>query len=202
MSWRFAYEGTGAEVIGTPTGSRRWSSRSASRSGSSSSRPTWCTFYVPQTLFKRQAIPGVTSEFDLTFEKVGLYHGACVQFCGSCTRTWCTCAWSVRVSTSWLAAAAGAARPASRGPKERRATDGDHRAPAGAPEAHHEEPGGIVDYLTTVDHKKIGILYIFTAFAIFLAGGVLALLVRWELAQPGLRWARTPTTRCSPCTAP
>jgi cytochrome c oxidase subunit 1 len=55
------------------------------------------------------------------------------------------------------------------------------------PEAHHEEPGGIVDYLTTVDHKKIGILYMVTAFAIFLAGGVLALLVRWELAQPGLQ---------------
>ena len=55
------------------------------------------------------------------------------------------------------------------------------------PEAHHEERGGIVDYLTTVDHKKIGILYIFTAFAIFLAGGVLALLVRWELATPGLQ---------------
>ena len=56
------------------------------------------------------------------------------------------------------------------------------------PEAHHEEPsGGIVDYLTTVDHKKIGILYIFTAFAVFLAGGVLALVVRWELASPGLQ---------------
>ncbi|HEV3498577.1 MAG TPA: cbb3-type cytochrome c oxidase subunit I, partial [Actinomycetes bacterium] len=55
------------------------------------------------------------------------------------------------------------------------------------PEAHHEEPAGIVDYLTTVDHKKIGILYIFTAFAIFLAGGVLALVVRWELAEPGLQ---------------
>ncbi len=55
------------------------------------------------------------------------------------------------------------------------------------PEAHHEEPGGIVDYLTTVDHKKIGILYIFTAFAIFLAGGLLALVVRWELATPGLQ---------------
>ena len=26
------------------------------------------------------------------------------------------------------------------------------------PEAHHEEPsGGIVDYLPTVDHKKIGL---------------------------------------------
>src|ERR687891_1127601 len=55
------------------------------------------------------------------------------------------------------------------------------------PEAHHEEPGGIVDYLTTVDHKKIGILYIFTSFGIFLAGGVLALLVRAELAEPGLQ---------------
>src|SRR5918992_5082768 len=55
------------------------------------------------------------------------------------------------------------------------------------PEAHHEEPAGIVDYLTTVDHKKIGILYIFTAFAIFLAGGLLALLVRVELAEPGLQ---------------
>jgi cytochrome c oxidase subunit 1 len=55
------------------------------------------------------------------------------------------------------------------------------------PEAHHEERGGIVDYLTTVDHKKIGILYMVTAFVIFLAGGVLALLVRWELAQPGLQ---------------
>ncbi|HEY4792415.1 MAG TPA: cbb3-type cytochrome c oxidase subunit I, partial [Actinomycetes bacterium] len=55
------------------------------------------------------------------------------------------------------------------------------------PEAHHEERGGIVDWLTTVDHKKIGLLYILTSFAIFLAGGVLALVVRLELAQPGLQ---------------
>ncbi|HKO83005.1 MAG TPA: cbb3-type cytochrome c oxidase subunit I, partial [Actinomycetota bacterium] len=55
------------------------------------------------------------------------------------------------------------------------------------PEAHHEERGGIVDWLTTVDHKKIGLLYILTSFAIFLAGGVLALIVRLELAQPGLQ---------------
>ena len=40
------------------------------------------TFYVPQTLFKRQAIPGTVNEFDLTFEKEGLYHGQCTQFCG------------------------------------------------------------------------------------------------------------------------
>jgi len=57
------------------------------------------------------------------------------------------------------------------------------------PELPHEEPrAGLIDYLTTVDHKKIGILYIFTAFGIFLTGGVLALLVRAELAQPGLQY--------------
>jgi cytochrome c oxidase subunit I len=55
------------------------------------------------------------------------------------------------------------------------------------PEAHHEEPSGIIDYLTTVDHKKIGILYMVTAFTIFLVGGVLALLVRAELAEQGLQ---------------
>jgi cytochrome c oxidase subunit 1 len=55
------------------------------------------------------------------------------------------------------------------------------------PEAPHEERGGIVDWLTTVDHKKIGLLYIFTSFGIFLAGGILSLLIRTELAQPGLQ---------------
>jgi cytochrome c oxidase subunit I len=55
------------------------------------------------------------------------------------------------------------------------------------PEAHEERRGGLVEWVTTVDHKKVGLLYIFTAFAIFLVGGVLALLVRTELAEPGLQ---------------
>jgi cytochrome c oxidase subunit 1 len=54
------------------------------------------------------------------------------------------------------------------------------------PEAH-EPSAGVVDWITTVDHKKIGVLYIVTSFVIFLAGGVLALLVRTELAEPGLQ---------------
>ena len=72
------------------------------------------------------------------------------------------------------------------------------------PEAHHEEPsGGIVDYLTTVDHKKIGLLYIFTAFTVFLAGGCWPCWSAGSWPPRGSRsWARTPTTRCSPCTAP
>jgi cytochrome c oxidase subunit 1 len=54
------------------------------------------------------------------------------------------------------------------------------------PEAH-EERAGLVDWFITVDHKKIGILYIFTAFGVFLAGGIIALLFRIELAHSGLQ---------------
>ncbi|MGH9204068.1 MAG: cytochrome c oxidase subunit I, partial [Vicinamibacterales bacterium] len=44
--------------------------------------------------------------------------------------------------------------------------------------------GGLVGWLTTVDHKKIGILYGVTAFAFFIIGGVEALLLRLQLARP------------------
>jgi cytochrome c oxidase subunit 2 len=82
-SWRFRYEESGAEVVGSPGNVPelvvpvgqpvRIKLRTADVVHS---------FYVPQTLFKRQAIPGITNEFDLTFEKVGIYHGQCTQFCG------------------------------------------------------------------------------------------------------------------------
>lgn len=44
---------------------------------------------------------------------------------------------------------------------------------------------GLWDWLTTVDHKKIGILYLVTTFVFFLLGGIAALLVRLQLALPG-----------------
>jgi cytochrome c oxidase subunit 1 len=43
---------------------------------------------------------------------------------------------------------------------------------------------GFWSWVTTVDHKKIGILYGVTAFAFFIVGGVEALLIRLQLAQP------------------
>ncbi|GBC87436.1 Cytochrome c oxidase subunit 1 [bacterium HR12] len=43
---------------------------------------------------------------------------------------------------------------------------------------------GFWSWVTTVDHKKIGILYGVTAFAFFLVGGVEALLIRLQLARP------------------
>ena len=43
--------------------------------------------------------------------------------------------------------------------------------------------GRVTSWLTTLDHKRIGILYIVTAFGFFFAAGVMALLMRAQLAQ-------------------
>ena len=50
----------------------------------------------------------------------------------------------------------------------------------------------VVEYLTTTDHKKIGYLYLITSFIYFLIGGVLALVIRAQLAAPGLHIVQTP----------
>ena len=47
--------------------------------------------------------------------------------------------------------------------------------------AVHVEKTGLWSWITTVDHKKIGILYGATAFAFFLIGGLEALLLRIQL---------------------
>src|SRR5258708_1736694 len=46
------------------------------------------------------------------------------------------------------------------------------------------EASGIKSWLTTVDHKRIGILYGASAFIFFLIGGFEALLIRWQLRMP------------------
>ncbi len=43
-------------------------------------------------------------------------------------------------------------------------------------------PTGVWSWLTTIDHKRIGILYGVTAFVLFLSGGLEALLMRLQLA--------------------
>ncbi len=44
----------------------------------------------------------------------------------------------------------------------------------------------MIGWLTTTDHKKIGILYIVSTFSFFCIAGILALLIRTQLAQPNL----------------
>src|SRR6266540_2871482 len=46
----------------------------------------------------------------------------------------------------------------------------------------------LLAWLTTTDHKKIGILYFWNSFAVFAIAGVFALLMRAELAQPGTQF--------------
>jgi cytochrome c oxidase subunit I+III len=46
------------------------------------------------------------------------------------------------------------------------------------------EPRGLWGWLTTTDHKRIGLLYFFTTLVFFGAGGIEALLIRTQLAQP------------------
>ena len=70
-----------------------------------------------------------------------------------------------------------------------------HAAPAGT-EVHAAAPKrswlftrpiaktGIVSWLTTVDHKRIGMMYGIAALFFFLVGGVEALMIRIQLAVP------------------
>ena len=47
-------------------------------------------------------------------------------------------------------------------------------------------PGAtVVRWVTTTDHKVIGYLYMITSFGFFLIGGLMALVMRAELARPG-----------------
>jgi cytochrome c oxidase subunit 1 len=44
---------------------------------------------------------------------------------------------------------------------------------------------GIMSWLKTLDHKRIGLMYLFTVLTYFLIGGLFALLIRAELMFPG-----------------
>ena len=64
---------------------------------------------------------------------------------------------------------------------------------AGHDDGHdeHAKPRGFFArakyYLTTTNHKDIGTLYLWFAFTMFISGGIMALLIRSELFQPGLQ---------------
>lgn len=44
---------------------------------------------------------------------------------------------------------------------------------------------GLRHWLSTTNHKDVGILYLWTSIAFFVIGGIMALLMRTQLAQPG-----------------
>jgi hypothetical protein len=57
------------------------------------------------------------------------------------------------------------------------------RAPA-RPFARPKAEHGFWSWISTVDHKRIGILYGVTAFLFFVVGGGEALMIRMQLAKP------------------
>jgi cytochrome c oxidase subunit I len=67
-----------------------------------------------------------------------------------------------------------------------RATTTETRMPLGPPARTKGQM--IIRYITTTDHKVIGNLYLTTSFCFFLFGGVMALTMRAELAEPGLQF--------------
>jgi cytochrome c oxidase subunit 1 len=55
-----------------------------------------------------------------------------------------------------------------------------------------EQKGNVlVRWITTTDHKTIGYLYLITSFLYFLMGGVMALIIRAQLFEPGLQVVQT-----------
>ncbi|MGY1712378.1 cytochrome c oxidase subunit I [Geodermatophilus sp. SYSU D00758] len=55
--------------------------------------------------------------------------------------------------------------------------------------AHEVEKGSrLSNLLRTTDHKTIGLMYLATSFFWFVIGGLMALLMRGELGQPGLQF--------------
>jgi cytochrome c oxidase subunit 1 len=61
------------------------------------------------------------------------------------------------------------------------------------PQPEHEVRTGFLAWFTTTDHKRIGVAYMVTAFTFFLIGGVMALMIRVELAEPGQQFVASDT---------
>jgi len=61
---------------------------------------------------------------------------------------------------------------------------------------------GLYSWVATVDHKRIGILYLLTTLVFFVMGGIEALLMRIQLARPNSTFYRqTPSANFSRCMA-
>jgi cytochrome c oxidase subunit 1 len=73
-----------------------------------------------------------------------------------------------------------------------RPTVGGSDGPARPPVTGVERKGNIVvKWITTTDHKTIGSLYLITSFIFFLLGGVMALVIRAQLFEPGMQLLQT-----------
>lgn len=82
-SWRFDYPGAGIAIVGTPQQPPQLvlpaheTTQIVLRTADVNH-----AFWVPDFLYKRDAIPGMVNRFDLTPIRTGTFRGTCTQFCG------------------------------------------------------------------------------------------------------------------------
>jgi cytochrome c oxidase subunit 2 len=81
--WRFDYPGTGISIVGTPS---RFPTMVVPVGQTIEinllAQDVIHSFYVPDFLFKRDAIPGLHNRFDLTIPTAGVFRGECAEYCG------------------------------------------------------------------------------------------------------------------------
>src|SRR5665213_2209336 len=53
-----------------------------------------------------------------------------------------------------------------------------------ADHGHHEGPSGILNWLTSTDHKVIGMSYMITSLVTFFIAGIMAMVIRSQLLDP------------------
>lgn len=85
--WRFTYGDAGPTVVSDPSGEDVAGPTIELPLGRTTrvvltSNDVIHAFWVPDFLFKRDAIPGRTTSFDLTPTDAGSHRGVCAEFCG------------------------------------------------------------------------------------------------------------------------
>ena len=61
----------------------------------------------------------------------------------------------------------------------------------GLPPKHRSMGRAVVSWVTSTDHKTIGYMYLVSSFIFFMIGGLMALVIRAELFEPGMQVLQT-----------
>ena len=162
------------------------------------------SWWIPKLGGKLDAVPGYTNKTWFKATETGTFEGQCAELCGA--DHYCMTAKVTVVEPHAVRdlgrepEEADRGRRRSRPPRRQRkqveaelspvTTVGAARnagaglRPRSSSAACPSARAGWIDWVTTTDHKKIGILYLFTTAFFFLVGGVEALLMRIQLGSP------------------
>src|SRR5205085_2312709 len=151
------------------------------------------SFWVPALHGKRDLIPGHDSSLWIQADRAGTFGGQCAEFCGyqHAHMRLLVVAESRGAFDGWLARQRQPA-PEPGDDRTRHGRDVFLSGPcvlchaiSGTPAA--ARPGGLLGLLGAVNHKTVAGRYLVSAFVFFGLGGVLALLMRLQLAFPEAR---------------